>query len=95
MAKVAAWPRFRTTARDRPYYTTDQPAKPVESSGAGKATLKLVSMGDASVPTPLNTTPAPTGTKRLPKRHYRNLPVKVPAPTGQGGFFLLNLTLLG
>ena len=75
MAKVAAWPRFRTTARDRPYYTTDQPAKPVESSGAGKATLKLVSMGDASVPTP-------TGTKRLPKRHYRNLPVKVPAPTG-------------
>ena len=88
MAKVAAWPRFRTTARDRPYSTTDQPAKPVESFGAGKATLKLVSMGDASVPTP-------TGTKRLPKRHYRNLPVKVPAPTGQGGFFLLNLTLLG
>ena len=48
-------PASRATARDRPYYTTGQPALPVESSGAVQATprstLKLVCMGDASVPT--------------------------------------------
>lgn len=33
-------------------------------------------MGDASVPTPHNPTPAPTGTKPPPRRHKKNLPVK-------------------
>jgi len=30
---AGAWPRPRATARDRPYYTTDQPAAPVYSRG--------------------------------------------------------------
>ena len=36
--------------------------------------------GDASVPTPLSTTPAPTGTKGLAKRHG-----KIPTRESGGG----------
>ncbi len=80
------------TARNRPYYTTNRPVKPVERlapvlGGAGSPPLNpevgthgtacvvrrprpgLVSerlttcQGDASVPTPHNPSPAPTGSK--------------------------------
>src|SRR5438270_5770860 len=42
--------------------------------------------GDASVPSPHNPSPAPTGTKALPRRHH-NIPTleresATPAPTG-------------
>ena len=40
--------------------------------------------GDASVPSPHDPTPAPTGTKGLPKRHDK-IPIRVsptPAPMG-------------
>src|SRR5438046_9464389 len=47
--------------------------------------------GDASVPSPHNPTPAPTGTKALPKRHDKKPPLKVADAWGwdayRGRFF--------
>jgi|SRR5947209_20035932 len=42
-----------------------------------RGALSSSCQGDASVPTPPNSAPAPTGTKSLQKRHDKNLPVKV------------------